>query len=34
MQGAKEKRTRVKEKGNGVRNWRKNENVSVVKRVI
>lgn len=33
-QGVKEKRSGEKEKGNEVRNWRKNEHFSVVKRVI
>lgn len=34
MQGRKEKRSGKKEKGNGVRNWRKNERFSIVKLVI
>ena len=34
MQGGKEKRRREKERGNGVKNWRKNEHFSIVKLVI
>lgn len=34
MQEGKEKRKREKEKGNGVRNWTKNEHFSIVKLVI